>query len=104
MTAWIDGSFIYSTSEAWLNAMRSFQNGSFLTDKGGSLPPRNTMRVPLFNHPLPHVMRMLSPERLFCEYEANLFIHNFYMKAQCAKYNHFIKPLNRVCKRSFYSF
>ncbi|KAH9629503.1 hypothetical protein HF086_015833 [Spodoptera exigua] len=25
MTSWIDGSFVYSTSEAWVNAMRSFQ-------------------------------------------------------------------------------
>lgn len=65
MTAWIDGSFIYSTSEAWLNAMRSFQNGTLLTEKGGTMPIRNTMRVPLFNNPVPHVMRMLSPERLF---------------------------------------
>lgn len=45
--------------------MRSFQNGTFLTDQSGKLPIRNTMRVPLFNNPVPHVMRMLSPERLF---------------------------------------
>lgn len=45
--------------------MRSFQNGTFLTDQSGKLPVRNTMRVPLFNNPVPHVMRMLSPERLF---------------------------------------
>ncbi|XP_040165408.1 dual oxidase [Anopheles arabiensis] len=65
MTAWIDGSFIYSTSEAWLNAMRSFQDGALLTDKQGTMPVKNTMRVPLFNNPVPHVMRMLSPERLY---------------------------------------
>ncbi|KAL7042509.1 hypothetical protein ACKWTF_001170 [Chironomus riparius] len=65
MTAWIDGSFIYSTSEAWLNAMRSFQNGTLLTDKSGNMPVKNTMRVPLFNNPVPHVMRALSPERLY---------------------------------------
>lgn len=45
--------------------MRSFQNGTFLTDQSGRMPVRNTMRVPLFNNPVPHVMRMLSPERLF---------------------------------------
>lgn len=67
MTAWIDGSFIYSTSEAWLNAMRSYENGTLLSDKEGRMPVKNTMRVPLFNNPLPHIMRMLSPERLFCE-------------------------------------
>ncbi|XP_059617846.1 dual oxidase [Phlebotomus argentipes] len=65
MTAWIDGSFIYSTSEAWLNAMRSFHNGTLLTDHTGQMPVRNTMRVPLFNNPVPHVMRTLNPERLF---------------------------------------
>ncbi|XP_077298120.1 dual oxidase [Arctopsyche grandis] len=65
MTSWIDGSFIYSTSEAWVNAMRTFQNGSFLSDPSGKLPVRNTMRVPLFNNPVPQYTRMLSPERLF---------------------------------------
>ncbi|XP_047991381.1 dual oxidase isoform X1 [Leguminivora glycinivorella] len=63
ITSWIDGSFVYSTSEAWVNAMRSFQNGS-LSSEGG-MPLRNTKRVPLFNNPVPHYMRMLSPERLF---------------------------------------
>lgn len=75
MTAWIDGSFIYSTSEAWLNAMRSFQNGTLLTEAGGRMPVRNTMRVPLFNNPVPHVMRMLSPERLYCKF--CWILHNF---------------------------
>lgn len=65
MTAWIDGSFIYSTSEAWLNAMRSFVNGTLLTDETGVMPVRNKMRVPLFNNPLPHVMRRRRMERLF---------------------------------------
>lgn len=72
MTAWIDGSLIYSTSEAWLNAMRSFQNGTLLTDKSGKMPVKNTMRVPLFNNPVPHVMRALSPERLYRECENKL--------------------------------
>lgn len=73
MTSWIDGSFIYSTSEAWLNAMRTFVNGSLLTEKDGTMPVRNTMRVPLFNNPVPHVMKMLSPERLFCKYSIRCF-------------------------------
>lgn len=71
MTAWIDGSFIYSTSEAWLNAMRSFHNGTFLTNKSGKLPVKNTMRVPLFNNPVPNIFKMLSPERLFCKFQSN---------------------------------
>ncbi|XP_017784906.1 PREDICTED: dual oxidase isoform X2 [Nicrophorus vespilloides] len=65
VTSWIDGSFIYSTSEPWINTMRSFQNGTLLTDSSGSMPIRNSMRVPLFNNPVPQVMRMLSSERLF---------------------------------------
>lgn len=84
MTAWIDGSFIYSTSEAWLNAMRSFENGTLLTDKSGRMPVKNTMRVPLFNNPVPHVMRALSPERLYRESMFNTFklkslSHTFYI-------------------------
>ena len=29
MTSWIDASFVYSTKEAWVNAMRTFRNGTF---------------------------------------------------------------------------
>ncbi|XP_076302111.1 dual oxidase-like [Lasioglossum baleicum] len=65
VTSWIDGSFIYSSSEAWANTMRSFKNGSLLMEPTRKFPVRNTMRAPLFNHAVPHVMRMLSPERLF---------------------------------------
>ncbi|KAK5639843.1 hypothetical protein RI129_010654 [Pyrocoelia pectoralis] len=65
VTSWIDGSFIYSTSEPWLNTMRLFKNGSLITDHSGRMPVRNTMRVPLFNNPVPEAMRMLSSERLF---------------------------------------
>lgn len=67
VTSWIDGSFVYSTSETWLNAMRSFVNGTLLTEKGGTMPVRNTMRVPLFNNPIPHQMRMSNSEKLFCK-------------------------------------
>ncbi|XP_024941006.1 dual oxidase isoform X3 [Cephus cinctus] len=65
VTSWIDGSFIYSSSEAWTNTMRSFKNGSFLTEPSKKFPVRNTMRAPLFNHAVPNVMRMLNPERLY---------------------------------------
>ena len=64
MTSWIDGSFIYSTSEAWVNAMRSFQNGTFKTGDTEGLPPRNHDRVPIFTAPAPHIMRMNSPEKM----------------------------------------
>ncbi|CAD6230974.1 GSCOCT00006904001.3-RA-CDS [Cotesia congregata] len=48
VTSWIDGSFVYSSSEAWANTMRTFKNGT-----------------PLFNNAAPSVMRMLNPERLY---------------------------------------
>lgn len=83
MTAWIDGSFIYSTSEAWLNAMRSFQNGTLLTDKSGKMPVKNTMRVPLFNNPVPHVMKMMSPERLFRKFIIIGFIEFYDYATEC---------------------
>lgn len=65
VTPWIDGSFVYSTSETWLNTMRSFVNGTLLTEKGGTMPVRNTMRVPLFNNPIPSQMRMNNAQELF---------------------------------------
>ncbi|XP_043467959.1 dual oxidase isoform X1 [Leptopilina heterotoma] len=65
VTSWIDGSFIYSSSEAWANTMRSFSNGSLLMEKRRQFPVRNTMRAPLFNHPSPNVVRIESPERLY---------------------------------------
>lgn len=74
VSSWIDGSFIYSTSEAWVNAMRSFQNGTFLSEDTGKWPVRNIQRVPLFNQPVPNVLRTLSPERLFCQYKYLLIL------------------------------
>ena len=66
MTSWIDGSFVYSTSEAWVNAMRSFKNGTFKTAEASKeMPPFNKDRVPLFTAPAPHIMRMSNPERLY---------------------------------------
>lgn len=69
MTSWIDASFVYSTKEAWVNAMRNFTNGKLKmangTDPLRGLPVRNEDRIPLQNNPAPHVLRMLSPERMF---------------------------------------
>ncbi|GFT38864.1 dual oxidase [Trichonephila clavipes] len=65
MTSWIDGSFVYSTSEAWVNSMRSFQNGTLKTDPSGKFPPRNTARAPLINSPPARYLKKLSPERMF---------------------------------------
>ena len=69
MTSWIDASFVCSTNEAWVNAMRTFVNGSLKMegDPIFGMPRRNTDRVPLANHPAPHVLRMLDPERMYCK-------------------------------------
>ena len=72
MTSWIDGSFVYSNQEAWVSTMRSFKNGTLKwmpEEEGGTsssmMPPYNLARVPLFNEPSPHVLRRLTPERMF---------------------------------------
>ncbi len=71
MTSWIDGSFVYSSQEAWVSTMRSYKNGSlkWMHPSWGSphkgMPPYNVDRVPLFNSPSPHVLRRLNPERMF---------------------------------------
>ena len=41
ISSWIDGSFIYSTSEPWVNTMRTFINGSLKMTEAG-YPPHNT--------------------------------------------------------------
>jgi dual oxidase len=70
VTSWIDGSFVYSTYEAWLNQMRSFRNGTLRVDHLTGYPPRNTQRVPLTNSPPAHHIKMISPERMFRKYFA----------------------------------
>ena len=80
MTSWIDGSFVYSSNEAWISTMRSYSgNGDLIImeDSGSGIrngpkvsphkgmPPYNQKRVPLFNHPSPHVMKHQNPERMF---------------------------------------
>lgn len=64
MTSWIDASFVYSTKESWVNAMRSFENGTLKTEEDG-MPPHNLMRVPMVNAPAPHLLTKLNPERMF---------------------------------------
>ena len=39
MTSWIDGSFVYSSQEAWVSTLRSFQNGTLKwmeSEEGGT--------------------------------------------------------------------
>ena len=38
------------------------------------LPPKNADRIPLQNHPAPHVLRMLPPERMFRKYRHDMTI------------------------------
>ena len=80
MTSWIDGSFVYSSREAWISTMRTYSGNGELkimedsqddvskessTPPHKGMPPYNSKRVPLFNHPSPHVMKNLNPERMF---------------------------------------
>jgi len=67
MTSWIDGSFVYSTKESWVNAMRNFENGTLKMegDSVKGMPPLNTMRVPMMNAPAPHLLTKLNPERMY---------------------------------------
>ena len=82
MTSWIDGSFIYSSNEAWISTMRTYSGNGDLKVMGEDeapennkekksnephkrMPPYNSKRVPLFNHPSPHLMKNLNPERMF---------------------------------------
>lgn len=65
VTSWIDGSFVYSTFETWLNQMRSFRNGTLKIDPTTGYPLKNTKRVPLWNSPPAHHFKMISPERMF---------------------------------------
>ncbi|XP_076328078.1 dual oxidase-like [Tachypleus tridentatus] len=65
VTSWIDGSFVYSTSIAWVNSMRSFKNGTFRQSKDGNYPPKNTERAPLLDFPPPTYFGTQNPERLF---------------------------------------
>jgi len=66
VTSWMDGSFVYSTSETWVNIMRSFKNGTFKTNSSdNNFPQRNKDRVPLINGPPAHHLKMITPERMF---------------------------------------
>ena len=64
ITAWIDGSFIYSTSEPWVSSMRTFVNGT-LKMTGSGYPPHNTEGVPMHNFPAPHIQKPADPSRMY---------------------------------------
>ena len=64
-TTWIDGSFLYSTSEPWVAAMRSFEGGRLREGVMPNYPPLNDDRIPLINPAPPQIHRLMDPERLF---------------------------------------
>ncbi|CAD5221006.1 unnamed protein product [Bursaphelenchus xylophilus] len=65
-TAWIDASFLYSTQEPWVAALRSYVNGTLKEhDVMKGYPPFNNPHIPLINPPPPQIHRLMRPERLF---------------------------------------
>lgn len=64
-TSWIDASFLYSTQEPWVAALRSFENGTLLEGPMAGYPPFNDPHIPLINPPPPQIHRLMNPERLF---------------------------------------
>ncbi|CCD71702.1 NAD(P)H oxidase (H2O2-forming) [Caenorhabditis elegans] len=63
-TSWIDGSFIYGTTQPWVSALRSFKQGRLAEGVPG-YPPLNNPHIPLNNPAPPQVHRLMSPDRLF---------------------------------------
>ncbi|KAL3120520.1 hypothetical protein niasHT_009345 [Heterodera trifolii] len=64
-TSWIDASFLYSTQEPWVAALRSFENGTMLEGMAGYPPFNGQHHIPLINPPPPQIHRLMNPERLF---------------------------------------
>ncbi|KAI3410341.1 BLI-3 blue-light-inducible Bli-3 protein [Globodera pallida] len=64
-TSWIDASFLYSTQEPWVAALRSFENGTMLEGMTGYPPFNGQHHIPLINPPPPQIHRLMNPERLF---------------------------------------
>ena len=64
-TAWIDASFLYSTQEPWVNAMKAGRGGRLKEGHMPDYPPLNSHRIPLINPPPPQIHRLMDPERLF---------------------------------------
>uniref|UniRef100_A0AC35U9C9 NAD(P)H oxidase (H2O2-forming) n=1 Tax=Rhabditophanes sp. KR3021 TaxID=114890 RepID=A0AC35U9C9_9BILA len=64
--SWIDASFLYSTSEPWVAALRSWHDGMLTeNDLVPGYPPFNKKIIPFFNPAPPQIHRLMDPERLF---------------------------------------
>ena len=90
MTAWIDGSFIYSTTEPWVALMRSYSNGTLRMTNDG-YPPHNTEGVPLHNFPAPHIMKPADPSRMYVLGDPRYFFRRciFSFQSTCSINNFF---------------
>lgn len=64
-TSWIDASFLYSTQEPWVAALRSWKNGTLAEGPMFGYPPLNGPHIPLINPAPPQIHRLMNPERLF---------------------------------------
>uniref|UniRef100_A0A0M3HGL7 Uncharacterized protein n=1 Tax=Ascaris lumbricoides TaxID=6252 RepID=A0A0M3HGL7_ASCLU len=64
-TSWIDASFLYSTQEPWVAALRSWRNGTLAEGPMSGYPPLNGPHIPLINPAPPQIHRLMNPERLF---------------------------------------
>ncbi|XP_014669657.1 PREDICTED: dual oxidase-like isoform X2 [Priapulus caudatus] len=77
VTGWIDGSVIYSVSEAWVSVLRGFSDGKLAHENTnrGPLPLYNTERIPLANPPTPHMHKVMPLERMFAMGDSRLNQH-----------------------------
>ncbi|MFH4983473.1 hypothetical protein AB6A40_010182 [Gnathostoma spinigerum] len=64
-TSWIDASFLYSTQEPWVAALRSWENGTLAEGSIEGYPPFNGPHIPLINPAPPQIHRLMNPERLY---------------------------------------
>uniref|UniRef100_A0A0K0DSC4 NAD(P)H oxidase (H2O2-forming) n=1 Tax=Strongyloides stercoralis TaxID=6248 RepID=A0A0K0DSC4_STRER len=64
-TSWIDASFLYSTNEPWVAALRSWHEGTLTEGEVEGYPPLNKKIIPLINPAPPQIHRLMDPERLF---------------------------------------
>ncbi|ELU06497.1 hypothetical protein CAPTEDRAFT_191097 [Capitella teleta] len=55
VSSWIDGNFLYGSSEVWCNCLRAFTGGRLQSLNGsrGALPAKNKIGLPLDNNPSP---------------------------------------------------
>jgi len=65
-TSWVDGSFIYGTSEIVTDNMRKFEGGCLNLDERG-LPPLNKKKIHFDNFPPPRTHERAKTESFWGE-------------------------------------